>query len=348
MTAYCGLLDPMGNPLPGIQNNGKRAQTFENWVDNASTYRMYYNRLLDLAMSVFEWQNLPKGVDARMLEWWLMWHGYCVFFHDEDLTSNPNCPEGYAVLECMLTGEWNMYYLPEERMAYSINGINIPLDETNSVLVFNNYLRSDMIFIIRQFAWRLANIERAIDVNAANQKTTKIIRVDERQRLSATNVLMDVYGNKISTMVDKNFDMGSLEPMDLTSPFVADKLQVLKHQIWNEALTYLGVENVNTEKKERLISDEVFSNMGDVEAQRFTRLNARKQACEQINELFGLDVDVDFRSGIYIHADGYGAQEIPTGGMKDETVLSEEGGYAADDSGIIAALKRLFGGGSRG
>ena len=347
MTAYCGMLDPSGKPLPSILNNGKRKQTFDNWMDNESTYRMYYNRLLDLAMSVFEWKNLPEGVDARMLEWWLMRHGYCVFFHDDDLKDNPNCPEGYAVLECMLTGDWNMYYLPNQRVAYSIDGMNVDLDEDNSVLIFNNYLRSDMIFVISQFAWRLANIERAIDVNASNQKTTKVIRVDEKQRLTATNFLMDVYGNKISTMVDKNVDLSGMEPIDLTSPFVADKLQVLKHQIWNEALTYLGVENVNTEKKERLISDEVFSNMGDVEAQRFTRLNARKQACSQIKSLFNLDVDVDFRSGIYIHADGYGAQEIPTSGMKDTTALTEEAGYESDDSSLIAMLKRIFAGGSK-
>ena len=120
----------------------------------------------------------------------------------------------------------------------------------------------------------------------------------------------------------------------------------MKHQYWNEALTYLGVENVTTEKKERLVSNEVMSNMGDVEAQRFTRLNARKRACEQINELFGLEVDCEFRSGIYIKADGYGAQNIATTGMNPSTTPTTGGeGYetASDSAGLVRRIRELLG-----
>lgn len=93
---------------------------------------------------------------------------------------------------------------------------------------------------------------------------------------------------------DKDLDLNGVEVLDTVSPYVADKIQVVKHQIWNEALTYLGIENTNTDKKERMVSPEVMGNMGDVEAQRFTRLNSRKQFCKEVNEMFGLDIDVDF------------------------------------------------------
>ncbi len=127
--------------------------------------------------------------------------------------------------------------------------------------------------------------------------------------------------------------------------YVSNDLQILKHQYWNEALTFLGVENVNTEKKERLVSDEVMSNMGDVEAQRFTRLNARKWACEQISDMFGLDVDCDFRSGMYIKADGYGAQNIATTGMQSGTAGVQGAGYAMDTSeqGVVAKIRAMLG-----
>ena len=147
-------------------------------------------------------------------------------------------------------------------------------------------------------------------------------------------------------MADKNVDLNDMEVVDVSSPYVGNELQILKHQYWIEALTFLGVENVTTEKKERLISNEVMSNMGDVEVQRFTRLNARKLACKQINELFNLDVDCDFRSGIYIKADGYGSQQIATTGMKDADVLTEQGtGYEqdADTVGIISKIRELLG-----
>lgn len=345
---YTGLRMPDGSVPPDIMKNGKRAEDRENVVMNNSTYYMYLWRLLDLAMSVFEWKNLPEGVDPRMLEMWLLQNGFCVFFYDEDLkySSNGEAPEGYAVLQCMIAGHWDMYNYPLDRRAYAVNGLNVELDETNSVLIFNDYLRVPMFPTLQLYAQRLAEIDRTIDVNVMNQKTPKIIRCTDKQRLTFQNLMMQVQGNMYWIMSDKNVDLKDIDILDVSAPYVANELQILKHQYWNEALTFLGVENVTTQKKERLITSEVFTQMGDVEAQRFTRLNARKLACKQINELFGLEIDCDFRSGIYIKADGYGAQQIATTGMKDSTILTERGtGYeqTADTVGIVAKIREILG-----
>lgn len=345
---YAGLRMPDGSIPPSIMQNGNRARDRENVVMNNTSYLMYLWRLLDLGMSVFEWKNLPKGVDARMLEMWLLQNGFCVFFYDEDLkySTYDEAPEGYAVLQCMIAGKWDMYNYPMDRRAYAVNGLNVELDETNSVLIFNDYLRVPMFPTLQLYAQRLAEIDRTIDVNVMAQKTPKIIRCDEKQRLTFQNLAMEIQGNVYYIMSDKNVDLKDIDVLDTSAPYVANELQILKHQYWNEALTFLGIENVTTEKKERLVSNEVMSNMGDVEAQRFVRLNARKQACKKINELFGLDIDCDFRSGIYIKADGYGSQQIATTGMKDSTVLTEQGtGYEQEPEtvGLIAQMKKLLG-----
>lgn len=349
---YTGFRMPDGSipkgAFPSIMQNGKRAEDGENVAMNQATYMMYLWRLLDLAMSVFEWTNLPKGVDPRMLEMWLLQNGFCVFFYDEDLkySTYDEAPEGYAVLQCMIAGKWDLYNYPMDRRAYAVNGFNVELNETNSVLIFNDYLRVPMFPTLQLYAQRLAEIDRTIDINVMAQKTPKIIRCDEKQRMTFNNLMMSVQGNNYWIMSDKNVDLKDVEILDTSAPLVVRDLQVLKHQYWNEVLTFLGVENVSTEKKERLVSDEVLSNMGDVEAQRFTRLNARKQACEKINELFGLEVDCNFRSGIYIKADGYGARQIATSGMQDGSVLADPStgyGQSADDSGIIVKLKQLLG-----
>ena len=345
---YAGLRMPDGSVPPNIMQDGKRARDRENVVMNNQSYLMYLWRLMDLAMSVFEWKNLPEGVDPRMLELWLLQNGFCVFFYDEDLkyATHNEAPEGYAVLQCMIAGHWDMYNYPLDRRAYAVNGFNVELDETNSVLVFNDYLRIPMFPTLQLYAQRLAEIDRTIDINVMAQKTPKIIRCDEKQRLTFENLCMQVQGNVYYIMGDKNIDLKDIEVLDTSAPYVANELQVLKHQYWNEALTYLGVENVTTEKKERLVSSEVFSNMGDVEAQRFTRLNARKLACQQINDLFGLEVDCDFRSGIYIKADGYGAQQVATTGMKDTTVLTQGGeGYetAPAERSVLREIRRILG-----
>lgn len=336
------------NDVFSVLKVGARAQKAENFLNNQDTYNMYFYRLLDLAMSVFKWKNLPAGVDERMLEYWLLTNGFCVFFYDEDLKKSPlagnKAPEGYAVLQAMINGQWDMYNYPKERRAYAVNGMNIQLTEKNSVLIFNNYIRVPMLFTLNQYAHRLAECDRTIDVNVMAQKTPKIIRCSDKQRLSFKNIAMQVDGNMYWIFGDKSISTDDIEVLDVSAPYVGNELQILKHQYWNEVLTYLGVENVNTEKKERLVSDEVMSNMGDVEAQRFTRLNARKQACKEINEMFGLDIDVDFRSGIYIKADGYGAQQIATSGMQSGNLPAEEGtGYTESSSGVIGKIKALLG-----
>lgn len=349
---FNGYRFPDGTPfgaMGNIINNGDRATEGENVVMNNNTYWMYLWRLMDLAMSVFSWSNLPKGVDPRMLEMWLLQNGFCVFFYDEDLKysslSDDNAPEGYAVLQAMINGQWDMYNYPKERRAYSVNGINVQLNEKNSVLIFNDYLRVPMFPTLQLYAQRLAEIDRTIDINVMNQKTPKIVRCDEKQRLTFKNLMMQAQGNIYWIFGDKNLDLKNIDVLDVSAPYVGNELQILKHQYWNEALTFLGIENVTTEKKERLVTNEVMSNMGDVEAQRFTRLNARKYACQQINELFGLDVNCEFRSGVYIKADGFGSRELATTGMYDSTMPINDAGYESDNTNgsVIASIRRMLG-----
>lgn len=332
--------------FPGIMQDGARAQHADTTITNHASVDMYMWRLLDLAMSVFEWKNLPKGVDPRMLEMWLLTNGVVVFFNDPMLKGEGSvAPEGYAVLPAIPSGDWNLYNYPDKVEAYSVTGYNKQFTDQESVLIFNDYLRVPLVPTLRLYAERLAEIDRTIDVNVRAQKTPKIVRCTEKQRLTFKNLAKEVDGNAYWIWGDKNIDLGDIDILDLSSPYVSNDLQVLKHQYWNEALTFLGVENVNTEKKERLVSDEVMSNMGDVEAQRFTRLNARKWACNQINEMFGLDVDCDFRSGMYIKADGYGAQQIATTGMQSGSAGVQGSGYSMDsnEQGVVAKIRAMLG-----
>lgn len=274
--------------FPSIYQNGDRAQDLTNWAMNRMSVDNYLFRLMDIAISVYKWENLPKGIDERMLEFWLLRDGFCIFFYDKDLKAGTNekaAPEGYAVLQGMISGDWDIYNYPTQRRAYATNGFNAELTEENSVIIFNDYLRVPMLPTINLYAARLGEIDRTIDVNVMNQKTPKIIRCDEKQRLTFKNIAMQVDGNYYWIFGDKNIDMKAIDILDISAPYVANDLQILKSQLWNEALTFLGIENVNTTKKERLVTSEVMYNMGDVEAQRYTRLNARQQACEKINDM---------------------------------------------------------------
>lgn len=254
---------------------------------NNRTYMQYYNRLTELALSMFEWQNLPKTVDQRFLEMCLFSDGMCVFFEDEVL--------GYLGLRCMIGGKLNVYQIPTDRRAYATNGYQKELDGTNSVIIFNNYLHTNSMLDVEMFSKRLYNLDRAIDVNANAQKTPVLIQCDESQRLTMKNLYKQYEGNEPFIFGSKGLDANGLKVLQTGAPYVADKLYELKTQIWNEALTYLGISNINVVKKERMITDEVTRNQGGTVASRYSRLESRRQACKQINEMFGLDIWVDYR-----------------------------------------------------
>ena len=254
---------------------------------NNRTYLQYYNRLTELAISMFRWENLPDTVDPRFLELCLFADGMCVFFEDEVL--------GYLALQCMIGGKLNVYRIPNERRAYATNGYNKELDGRNSVIIFNNMVHTNSMLDVEMFSKRLYNLDRAIDVNANAQKTPVLIQCNDTQRLTMKNLYKQYEGNEPFIFGTKGLDANGLKVLQTGAPFVADKLYQLKTQIWNEALTYLGISNINVVKKERLITDEVTRNQGGTIASRYSRLESRREACKMINEMFGLDLWVEYR-----------------------------------------------------
>lgn len=265
----------------------KRARDFwESAELNNAAYIQYYDRLTELSISMFEWRNLPDTVDPRFLELTLFANGMAVFFKDED---------DYLALQCAISGPLDVYRIPVKRRAYAVNGFNRELDNKNSVIIYNNMLHKNSMLDVRMFARELYNLDRAISVNANAQKTPILIRCTENERLSLENLYMQFDGNKPIIYGDKQLNPNSLTVLKTDAPYVADKLYTLKTQKWNEALTYLGISNVNITKRERLITDEVTRNQGGTIASRYSRLESRRQACKQINEMFGLDIQCDYR-----------------------------------------------------
>ena len=265
----------------------KNAEFWESAKYNKVLFLRYYNRLLELSISMFEWKNLPNSVDPRFLELILFSDGMGIFFKDEVL--------GYLALRTTIGGRLNVYQIPTDRRAYASNGYQQELNEDDSVIVFNNMIHTNCVSEIEKFALQLADLDRTIEVNCKAQKTPVLITCDEKQRLTMKNLYMQYDGNMPFIFGDKGLNKNSLSVLKTDAPFLADRLYALKTQIWNEALTYLGISNVNIQKRERLLNDEVHRNMGSTIASRYSRLESRRQACEQINKMFGLDIWCDYR-----------------------------------------------------
>lgn len=283
------------------------------WLNN-STYIQYYNRLCELSLSMFDWQNLPDTIDARFLELTLFKDGQSVFFKDDVM--------GYLALQVATNGEFDVYRIPKKRRAYAVNGYNNNLNEKNSVIIYNNYLHTNSMLDVEMYAKRLYNLDRAIDVNANAQKTPILIQCNENERLSLENLYKDYDGNVPIIFATKDLNVKDIRSISTGAPYVADRLYQLKTQIWNEALTYLGISNINIQKKERLITDEVTRNQGGTVASRYSRLQARREACKKINEMFGLNIWCDYREDFQYLEDGddttNGENNGGQGGMNNE------------------------------
>lgn len=265
----------------------------ESAVMNNATYIQYFNRLVELSVSMFEWQGLPETVDPRYLELHLFQNGCMVYFRDEVM--------GDLCLDCIANGQFDVYGNPISRRAYSsYNQYQKTLNENNSVIIWNNYLRQPSVLDVKMFAKRLYNLDRIIDVNANAQKTPVLVQGTEKQRLTLVNLYKEFDGNAPFIFGDKNLDLNSLRAISTNAPYVADKLYQLKTQLWNEALTYLGISNLNIQKKERMITDEVQRNQGGTIASRYSRLEARREAVDKINRMFGTDISVDYREDFQI------------------------------------------------
>lgn len=265
----------------------KHSSFTESAIMNNRTYGYYFRYLTELAVSMFEWVNLPDTVDPRFLEMGLFSDGQMVFFKDEVM--------GYLGLQVIISHGFDVYHNPVNRRAFAVNGYQKELDDKDSVIIYNNYLRCNSVRDIERFAKRLYDLDCVIDINAAAQKTPVLLQGTVAQRLTLVNLYKEYEGNAPVIFGDKSLDLNSLKVLKTDAPFIADKLYQLKTQIWNEALTYLGISNLNIQKKERLVSDEVTRNMGGTIASRYSRLQARREACEKINDMFGLDLDVQYR-----------------------------------------------------
>lgn len=268
---------------------GRRKTYFdESAILNNRTYVQYVNRLTELAISMFEWKGLPESVDSRYIELHLFSNGCMVYFDDEVM--------GNLCLDCTYNGGLDVYGYPILRRAYSsYNGYNRLLKDSNSVIIWNNLLHIPSEADIRAYARRLWMLDRIIDVNANAQKTPILVQGNEKQRLSLVNLYKEYDGNAPVIFGDSSLNTEGLKSISTGAPYVADRIYELKTQIWNEALTYLGISNINIQKKERLITDEVTRNQGVTVASRYSRLEARRQAVEKINVMFGTNIEVSYR-----------------------------------------------------
>lgn len=268
-----------------LGNGSKVVKTTANEA-NQHTLIDYMTRLRSLALAMFKYDNVPETVSIRHLESVLYDQGRALFFNDPLY--------GFMALACTPSGKLNHYNEPIRYTAISTT-YSKEFNAEDAVLIRNNYAALPTSHTIDLFAQRLSIVERIMDVNINAQKTPIILLCSEQQRLTLKNLYKQYAGNEPFIFADSMMNLDNVKTISTGAPYLADKLTTQKHAIWNEAMTFLGQSNANTDKRERLITNEVDANNQMVQLSAEVMLLTRREAIEEINRKFGLNMSVDLR-----------------------------------------------------
>jgi hypothetical protein len=273
-------------------------------IMNDQTYIDYLERMKKICLSMFEWVNLPQSMNARFLEMCLFYNGQAALLYDDNY--------GYINTMAADGGYINIYGLPTELNCYSYRfnqRRQLYMTDTGEekgkecILVMNNYERIPTTATVSLFAYRLAEAERTADVNIKAQRTPILITTDQKQYFTLKKMYEEYDGNTPAIYADKNvISPDALKALKTDAPFIVNDIMEYKIKIWDEFLTFMGLNNI-AEKKERFVTSEIDSNNEVINLNLQALLIPRKEACRQFNEKYGLmgekAIDVKVRSDLY-------------------------------------------------
>ena len=288
----------------------------------ASLDAMYYHLLTELALNRFSWRGLPPTVDERWLEMCLCEYGCALFFEDKRIGR-------FLVTQAGYQGRLNVYNNPT---CFEPVGVNYHYKQLKAgrecIPIWDNRMRMSFKDILWQYARRLADIDKAYDVNLESLKLPTIITADPRTKLTVQNMLQQRQDGQDYIIGYDSLDPGSMfQPWPNTTPYLLDKFVQQKTQVTNEVLGYLGIQSSGTEKKERLISDA----NEKVDVFRLSFLKARQTAATEINRLWPqLNVWVE-----YADAQSSGVPNALDSSASGTTDIDMPASYDAGVGGVL-------------
>lgn len=271
--------------IKGGDNVGRRSRK-NAAIRNGIAYKHHLNNLLMIASTRFKWENLPAEIDERFLETTLCERGSVLFFEDDVL--------GFLTLPFTYGGALDVYRNPILRNAYAVNGYRRTCDKTDSVIIYNNYIRISIFPELCYYAEKLAVVDRMIEINLNLHRHPKLLICDESE-LATMKATMRSYDDFEDAIYGKKgLNLQNIQAIDFGVPYICDKLWELKLNIYNEVLSYLGVQSVPRQKNAHVIESEINAENGATYASSDGFLMARLMACEQINYMWGLNVSVHY------------------------------------------------------
>ena len=268
-------------------------------LTNYKTYQMYQRQMLTLAENVFNFKNMPDYIDIPFLNKTLVRQGCIAFFKDEVL--------GVLALPFHNIGKLDVYGRPKSIQVISPTGYNKVIKNPNDfVIMYDNNGRYPIYLDICQYAERIAQSTRVIDSNLEQQKSSRIWQVPNGMEKTIRDLVNNIDGFESTILAYDNMSIDNIHVDLVPAPYVTDKIDIHKEKDWNEFLRLIGVANMNFQKKERNIKDEVLASQGGTIASRFSRFEPREKAVKMINDKFGTNIEVMYYDGMMTSLDNGG------------------------------------------
>lgn len=283
--------------MPNIHNRN----FFSSLGLNKWTYNKYWVQLLDLTLALFKYENLPDTIDPRFMELVMIAQGSVLLSEDPDFKVDES-DSGHIATMWNYNGSLNIYGIPNKRHAWAYGGYNRNLTNKDSVIMWDKFSHMPTIDTINYYAQKLWEWDNVINVNMNAQKTPLAILTNEEDRQTWLNIYAQYDGNVPIIFGTKSLDLKEFQVLKTDAPFIADKIQDMKKNLWHEALTEIGIRNMNIAKKERLVQDEARNSMGDTNNILVNKLQSRRNALEEYNKMKGLNITVEVNENILTQA----------------------------------------------
>ena len=254
-------------------------------VDNLIKY------MLNRSNIMFQYHNLPDSIPSREIELLLQTNGFGVFIEVEGK---------YYIVNGGLGGEPDVYNMPTEAV------ISIPALKLNKtykinedcIVIPNDSMYLGLIPMYAKYCTLMNENEMTMLLATVNKRIQHLLSANDDNTIeSAKNFLKKVFDGEIGVIGEsKLFESLKVNTTSATSQVSMKDLfeyeQYLKASMYNE----IGLSANFNMKRERLSSSEVEANTDNLYPLVDDMLNSRRKGLEKVNEMFGLDIQVEFNS----------------------------------------------------
>ena len=261
---------------------------------NTQMFTFFKKYLLEKVMSVFEFE-LPEMWDKNYFLYSLFLNGYLAIVNTDKF--------GVICQHCGLRG-YNIYYNPTHAIIVNplLTGILEPKIGTQCSLIRLQPNYSGVSDIVNYYADNMAMTAETCEMNIMNSKLSFLFAVRGKSQAESMKKILDrVMRGELGVFYDEKLKMGNDNiPLDffnndLKKNFIAPELQDTLRR-WEEMFcNEVGIPNIRSDKKERMIVDEVNSNNIECFTKAELWLETLKEGVEQTNKMFNLNLGVKLR-----------------------------------------------------